>query len=276
MKNVIIIILILCTTDSFSQWNKNVDTVDYYMYSSLSLSNRVYSVDGKPISKEEYNKLSQSNDAYETIKGIRFVKHKDINGVLKFTSYEQDQEIGPFGEYRNYYKNGNIKSIWQFQIPNDSMTNSNVPERLWVYLNNDGDTIGFKQYKNGLANGKWFARVNDSTYVIKEFKNGLSDGFWSVHRITKDGGKIHRPYAYHNGFYHSTYICNENFETFIDKDDNVHSYQKEWIEIKKIEFGENRTYIKNGEFYITRDGIIIGRKEYKDGELIKNIKYDYR
>ncbi len=276
-KLLIILALLVFGLTGYAQVNLKIDTVDYYMFSSLSHSNGIYSVDGKQITKDEYLKLSKANNEYDkSIKGIRFVRNRTHNGLLKFTTYEMDQEIGPFGEYINYYENGNVKSIWQFQLPNDSMTNFNTPEGLWVYFNNDGDTIGFKQYKNGLANGKWYARVSDSTYIIKEFKDGFSDGFWSVHRMDEGGGKYHRPYAYHKGFYHSTYTHNENFETFIDKGENVYPYQRGWIEIKKIEYGENRAYINNGEFYILKDGIIIGRKEYKDGELIKNVKYDYR
>ncbi len=143
-------------------------------------------------------------------------------------------------------------------------------EGAWLYFNTDGDTLGVKRFKDGLAHGKWTILLNDSSWVQKEFENGFSEGLWAV-----QGGRTSRPYAYHKGFYHSTYICDENFETQLDMDEHI--FQKEGIiEVDSIENADKGRYIVNGKFYVVRDGIRIALKEFKNGELVQNIKFDYR
>lgn len=262
-----------------------MDTVDYYIFSSMQPWGKKDSckIDNKVYPKEDCYRINEA-DAFShydstyydnfSPRDIDFVRYKYPSGIIEHTEYSFALEIGPFDEYINYYPTRQVKSKWYFQQPDDSLSNYGIMEGLWLYFNTDGDTIGVKRFKNGLAHGKWTTLINDTTWVIKEFKNGFSEGLWSVHRI-KNGSETYRPYPFHNGFYHSTYICNENFETFLDKDEHI--YQREGtIIVEKIEYADNRQYIKNGKFYIIRDGIRIGLKEFKDGELIKNIKYDYR
>lgn len=276
-------ILFFTTTMMFSQISQQLDTVDYYIFGSMQDYGDSCKIDYKFYPKQDCDRIKEADafSQYESIhddnfspKDIDFLRYKHPNGVIEHTEYSFALEIGPFDEYINYYPNGQVKSEWHFQKPDDSLSNYGIMEGLWLYFNSEGDTIGTKRFKNGLAHGKWTTLINDTTWVIKEFKDGFSEGFWSVHRI-KNGSEIYRPYPFHNGFYHSTNICDENFETFLDTDEHI--YQKEGtIIVEKIEYADDRRYIKNGKFYIIRDGIRIGLKEFKDGELITNIKYDYR
>lgn len=276
-----ILTLFVTTTMTFSQLPYQVDTFDRYIFGTMTNWKDSCKIDSKVYPKVDCDRINKAVSNYDnfhndntTIKSIRFTRYRTPDGTIKYTCYEVDPDLGPFREYTNYYPNGQIKSKWQFQKPNDSLNNAGIMEGLWLYFDTDGDTIGVKQFKNGLAHGKWTTLIDDSTWVIKEFKDGFSEGLWSVFKI-RNGSQIYRPYPFHNGIYHSTYICDENFETFLDTDEHI--YQKEGtIVVDKIEYADDRLYIKNGKFYITRDGIRIGLKEFKDGELITNVKYDYR
>ena len=289
-----ILLLFFSATLAFSQMPKQVDTVDYYIFGSMeSLKKGSCKIDNKIYSKEDCTRIRNADvySHYEsedydnpTPKDLDFVRHKYPNGVVEHTEYSFVLEIGPFGEYTNYFSNGQVKSKWYFQEPNDSLTNYGIMEGKWLYFNQSGDTIGIKRFKDGMAHGVWYAQINDSAYVLREYKNGFSDGEWSYRKITKDGSLSYRPYPYHKGFYSSIYVCQDSFESFLDLDENI--YQDEgWEIIQKIEYGKKEktyypkqylSYIISGKFYVIIDGIYTGMKEFKDGELIRKIEYDYR
>lgn len=275
------ILMLVTTTLSFSQMPKHVDTLDYYIFSSMQDLDGQCEIDGKIYPKEICDRIYATQSDYShldydniTVKDIRFTRYRLPNGTIEHTQYEIDPDLAPFGEYINYYPSGQVKSKWYFQEPNTSLSNEGIMEGVWLYFNTDGDTIGSKRFHNGLAHGKWTIILSDTTWVVKEFKNGFSEGLWNVHRI--EGSSVTgRPYAYHNGFYHSTYICNESFETYLDTDEHI--FQIEGIlEVDSIEYADNRQYIRNGKFFVLRDGIRIAMKEFKNGELVQNIKFDYR
>jgi hypothetical protein len=277
----VIFLVLVTATLAFSQIPKHVDTLDYYVFVTMQNLETSCDIDGEIYPKELCDRIVSTLSNYNhrdsdniTLEDIRFTRYRLPNGTIEHTQYEVDPEIAPFGEYINYYPGGQVKSKWYFQEPNSSLSNEGVMEGVWLYFNTTGDTIGSKRFHNGLAHGKWTIILSDTTWVVKEFKNGFSEGLWTVHRI-EGGHEMSRPYAYHNGFYHSTYVCNESFETYLDMDEHI--FQKEGIlEVDSIEYADNRQYIKNGKFFVLRDGIRIAVKEFSDGELVENIKFDYR
>jgi len=278
---IVIFLVLVITSLTFSQIPRRVDTLDYYIFDTMQNMEDSCDIDGKVYPKKLCDKIISTLSGFThieygniTLKDIRFARYRLPDETIEHTQYEVDPDLAPFGEYTNYYPSGQVKSKWHFQEPNTSLSNEGIMEGVWLYFNTDGDTIGSKRFKNGLAHGKWTIILNDTTWVVKEFKNGFSEGLWNVHRI-EGGHETGRPYAYHNGFYHSTYICDESFETYLDMDEHI--FQKEGtLVVDSIEYAHNRRYIKNGKFFILRDGIRIGMKEFKDGELVQNVKFDYR
>jgi antitoxin component YwqK of YwqJK toxin-antitoxin module len=273
----IMVLVLVATIPTYSQMPKHVDTLDYYIFSHMSYLEDSCEIDGKIYSPEICDRISATSSNYDHLdidnfsaKDMRFTRYRWPNGTIEHTQYEIDPDLAPFGEYINYYPSGQVRSKWYFQEPNALFNNNGIMEGAWLYFNTDGDTLGVKRFKDGLAHGKWTILLNDSSWVQKEFENGFSEGLWTV-----QGGKTSRPYAYHNGFYHSTYICDENFETQLDMDEHI--FQKEGVlEVDSIEYAEKGRYIMNGKFYVVRDGIRIGLKEFKNGELVQNVKFDYR
>ncbi len=273
----IVVSILVTPTLTYSQMPKHVDTLDYYIFQLMSYLEDSCEIDGKIYSPEICDKISATSSNYNhlvndnfSLKDIRFTRYRLPNGTIEHTQYEIDPDLAPFGEYINYYPSGQVKSKWYFQEPNTLFDNYGIMEGAWLYFNKEGDTIGVKRFKDGLADGKWTIINNDSSVVQKAFKNGFSDGQWSV-----EGGTSSRPYTFHNGFYHSIYICEENFATHLDMDEHI--FQHEGVlEIDSIEYAEKGRYIMNGKFYVVRDGIRIGLKEFKNGELVQNIKFDYR
>lgn len=277
----IVVSILVTPMLTYSQMPKHVDTLDYYIFQLMSYLEDSCEIDGKIYSPEICNKISATFSNYDhlvsdnfSLKDIRFTRYRLPNGTIEHTQYEIDPDLAPFGEYLNYYPSGQVKSKWYFQEPNTFFDNYGIMEGAWLYFNTSGDTVGVKRFKDGLAHGKWTILLNDTSWVDKEFENGFSEGTWTVHRL-KRGGETNRPYEYHKGFYHSIYICDETFETHLDMDENI--FQTEGIiEVDSIEYAEKGRYIMNGKFYVVRDGIRIGLKEFKNGELVQNIKFDYR
>ena len=270
--------------EGFSQIPEKMDTNYSYIFNTkVYLDNGDCILDDKVYPKEICNELEKSFDYlfFDTtidynnlsVNDIKFIRYIYPNKVLKHTQYQVDPELGPFGEYINYYTNGKVKSIWHFEEPNDSLTNYGVMTGDWWYFNEKGDTVGVKRFKNDMAHGKWVAWLGDTIRIVREYKNGLSHGVWNVDHYTKYSSST-RPYIYHNGFYSTTYGCNEVFESFLDIDENVYEKYRT-INYKGFKYGKSGN-IEVGKFQIVRDGIITEMKEFKEGNLVKHIKYDYK
>jgi antitoxin component YwqK of YwqJK toxin-antitoxin module len=253
------------------------DTVDRYLYGSLGQYNGGYFFDLTPISEEKYDQITRADSIYDKANGLRFVRYRDINDIIKSTQFEFDPENGPYGEYFSYNDNGNVKVHGFYQLPNKYASNPYIIDSSWTYFDDAGNLIGTKKYKNGLAHGKWIIfNIKDSTKVEKEFDKGFSNGKWMFYK-QNNLAILGFPCTFHNGFKNNIYSHSEgSFETELDTKDHIYSLDKA-IEIKKIKYHNKNylSYIVKGKYYIVRDGIIIEMKEFKNGKLVKRIQYDY-
>lgn len=280
-KLLFIIILVLISSILHSQ----VDTIKRYRYHTSS-SSLFTKIDGKLSSNKKLKNIQRLDSIWESDTVLRCTVLMNLKSEKLKIYYDKGIETSYFGEYKEFYKNGKIKIHGYYTNPpkietySDSIHTVNsmsYPDSVWTFYSEKGKKLFEKRYKEGIAHGTWFKFDNRERKVIeKSFLNGKSNGIWWNYSYKGKNSRL----GYAQDFYNGVQIGNCNQCTFEFDSENIDlkvgSIYPLKVDQNSVCSRASEIILESGKFYFIDDGIITRMREFKNQEIINDIKYDYR
>lgn len=164
MKLSLLVLLCLSLTATLSA--QQIDTIKYYQVSGhlrfgILDKDTTCTLDGKPFPISEYLRIEAVNDRLDRHPypkdsiGVFFVKNYDLEERLLFSAYQTSSEPIFFGDYKDYYPNGQLKTEGQYMFfgsdwkQYEKIRHWNNKTGNWKYYRPDGRLRRQKRFKNG-------------------------------------------------------------------------------------------------------------------------------